>query len=79
MKKRGKGIACMIYPIGFTSYPNPSTAFVKVNQDGTAVVFTGTTEVGQGSTTALAQIAAEELGSSYDAVTMITSDTERTP
>lgn len=79
MKKKGKGIACMIYPIGFTSYPNPSTAFVKVNQDGTAVVFTGATDVGQGSTTALAQIAAEELGIAYDAVTMVTSDTERTP
>lgn len=79
MKKRGKGIACMVYPIGFTSYPNPSTAFVKVNQDGTAVVFTGATDVGQGSTTALAQIAAEELGIPYEAITMVTSDTERTP
>ncbi|MFQ5804283.1 MAG: xanthine dehydrogenase family protein molybdopterin-binding subunit [Candidatus Methylomirabilales bacterium] len=79
MKKRGKGIACMIYPVGFTSYPNPSAAFVKVNQDGTAVVFTGATDVGQGSTTVLAQIAAEELGITHDAVTMVTSDTERTP
>lgn len=79
MKNRGKGIACMIYPIGFTSYPNPSASFVKVNQDGTAVVWTGATDVGQGSTTALAQIAAEELGLSYDAVTMVTADTERTP
>lgn len=79
MKKRGKGVACMVYPIGFTSYPNPSTAFVKVNQDGTAVIFTGTTDVGQGSTTALAQIAADELGISYESVTMVTGDTERTP
>lgn len=79
MKKRGKGIACMVYPIGFTSYPNPSSAFVKVNQDGTAVVYTGAADVGQGSTTALAQIAAEELGISFDAVTMVTADTERTP
>ncbi|MFQ5857242.1 MAG: xanthine dehydrogenase family protein molybdopterin-binding subunit [Anaerolineae bacterium] len=79
MKKRGKGIACMIYPIGFTSYPNPGAAFIKVNLDGTAVVFTGATDVGQGSTTALAQIAAEELGIPYNAVTMVTSDTERTP
>ena len=79
MKKRGKGIACMVYPIGFTSYPNPSAAFVQVNQDGTAVVLTGATDVGQGSTTVLAQIAAEELGIAYDAVTMVTSDTQRTP
>lgn len=79
MKKRGKGMACMHYPIGFTSYPNPGAAFVKVNQDGTAVVFTGAADVGQGSTTALAQIVAEELGVSYEAITMVTSDTERTP
>ncbi len=79
MKKRGKGIACMIYPIGFTSYPNPSAAFVKINPDGTAVVLTGATDVGQGSTTVLAQIAAEELGVPYDNVTLVTSDTERTP
>lgn len=79
MKKRGKGIACMIYPIGFTSYANPSSAFVKVNPDGTAVVLTGATDVGQGSTTVLAQIAAEELGIAYADVTMVTADTERTP
>lgn len=79
MLKRGKGIACMVYPIGFTSYPNPSAAFVKVNPDGTAVVLTGATDVGQGSTTVLAQIAAEELGIAYQDVTLVTADTERTP
>jgi len=79
MKKFGKGIASMFYPIGFTSYPNPGAAFVKVNQDGTAVVYTGATDMGQGSTTILAQIAAEELGIPYEWVTMVTSDTERTP
>jgi len=79
VKKRGKGIACMFYPIGFTSYPNPGSAFVKVNQDGTAVVFTGATDMGQGSTTVLAQIAAEELGIRYEHITMVTGDTEKTP
>ncbi len=79
MKKRGRGIACMIYPIGFTSYPNPGAAFVKVHLDGTVVVLTGATDVGQGSTTALAQIVAEELGVPYEAVTLVTADTERTP
>ncbi|MGE5263131.1 MAG: xanthine dehydrogenase family protein molybdopterin-binding subunit [Acidobacteriota bacterium] len=79
MIKRGKGIACMVYPIGFTSYPNPSSAFVKVHPDGTAVVLTGATDVGQGSTTVLAQIAAEELGIAFEDVTLVTGDTERTP
>jgi len=79
MIKHGKGMASMIYPIGFTSYPNPSAAFVEVNGDGTATVLTGACDVGQGSTTVLAQIAAEELGIEFDAVTMVTADTERTP
>lgn len=79
MLKRGKGIACMVYPIGFTSYPNPSSAFVKVHPDGTAVVLTGATDVGQGSTTVLAQIAAEELGIAFEDITLVTADTERTP
>jgi len=69
----------MLYPIGFTSNPNPSAVFVKVNQDGTAVVYTGATDIGQGSTTVLAQIAAEELGITFEQVTMVTSDTKLTP
>ncbi|MDR7544522.1 MAG: nicotinate dehydrogenase medium molybdopterin subunit [Armatimonadota bacterium] len=79
MHKRGRGVAWMAYPIGFTSYANPSSAFVKVNQDGSVVVWTGAADVGQGSTTALAQIAAEALGVPLDAVVMVTSDTLQTP
>lgn len=79
MKKRGKGIAAMFYPIGFTSYPNPGAAFLKVNQDGTANLYIGTADIGQGSTTVLAQIAAEELGVDYDKVTVVASDTKLTP
>ena len=55
----------MFYPIGFTSYANPGSAFLKVNQDGTANLSIGTVDVGQGSTTIMAQIAAEELGIEY--------------
>lgn len=79
MRRRGRGIAWMAYPIGFTSYANPSAAFVKVNQDGSAVVWTGAADVGQGSTTALAQIAADALGVPLGAVAMVTSDTLQTP
>ena len=35
---------------------------VKLNDDGTANVLTGASDVGQGSDTVLAMIAAEELG-----------------
>ena len=59
MIRRGKGIACMWYPIGFTVMANPSAATVKVNTDGTATLLTGTVETGQGALTVLGQIAAE--------------------
>ena len=62
MKRRGRGMACMWYPIGFTVAANPSAAVVKVNEDGTATLLTGTVETGQGSLTILAQIVAQELG-----------------
>ena len=54
MKRRGRGMATMWYPIGFTVSANPSAAVVKVNEDGTATLLTGTVETGQGSLTILA-------------------------
>ena len=79
MKKRGRGIAAMFYPLGGSAKPNPAAVFVKVNADGTAVVFTGANDIGQGSATILAQIAAEELGIGFDQVKMVMGDTQLTP
>lgn len=79
MKKRGRGIACMWYPIGFTVSANPGAITVKVNEDGTANVLTGTVEIGQGSITVLGQIAAEELGIAPADVTLVSADTDSTP
>ena len=79
MKRRGRGIACMWYPIGFTVAANPSAAVVKVNEDGTATVLTGTVETGQGALTVLGQIAAEELGIASEDVHVVSADTDTTP
>ena len=79
MKRRGRGIACMWYPIGYTVTANPSAAVVKVNEDGTATLLTGTVETGQGSLTVLGQIAAEELGIATDDVHVVSADTDATP
>jgi CO/xanthine dehydrogenase Mo-binding subunit len=79
MKRRGRGIGCMWYPIGFTVDANPSAAVVKVNEDGTATVLTGTVETGQGSLTVLGQIAAEALGIAADDVHLVSADTDVTP
>src|SRR5256714_4675183 len=54
-------------------------AWIRVNADGTATVFTGKVELGQGIVTALAQIAAEELDLPLARVSMISGDTDRTP
>ena len=79
MKRRGRGIACMWYPIGFTVAANPSAAVVKVNEDGTATLLTGTVETGQGSLTILAQIVAQELGIATEDVHVVSADTGHDP
>lgn len=79
MKKRGYGMANMWYGIGNTANPNPAGAFVDFLDDGTAIVLTGCADIGQGSSTVLAQIAAETLGIGIEAVAIISADTEVTP
>jgi len=79
MKRRGSGIGCMWYPIGFTVMANPSAATVKVNEDGTATLLTGTVETGQGALTVLGQIAAQALGISTEDVHVVSADTDTTP
>ncbi len=58
---RGIGIAGFMK--GPAQPPNSaSSAYVKFNEDGSAIVSIGTSEMGQGTITSLAQIAADELG-----------------
>jgi CO/xanthine dehydrogenase Mo-binding subunit len=54
-------------------------AWLRINADGTATVFTGKIELGQGILTALSQIAAEELDLPLTRISMISGDTGRTP
>jgi xanthine dehydrogenase molybdenum-binding subunit len=81
IKNRGIGIAGMIHVSGAKVYTDGdfSSATISMTEEGTATVFTGTTDVGQGSMTALAMIAAEELGVSLEDIHMVTMDTEVTP
>jgi CO/xanthine dehydrogenase Mo-binding subunit len=69
--------------IGFTAsdagaFP-VSTAQIRIQVDGSVLVLSGSTEMGQGSESALAQIAAEELGVPLDAVSVAQSDTGTGP
>src|SRR5215469_90802 len=54
-------------------------AWLRINPDGSATVFTGKVELGQGIVTALAQIAAEELDLPLERIKMISGDTGETP
>ncbi|NHJ00781.1 MAG: xanthine dehydrogenase family protein molybdopterin-binding subunit [Candidatus Heimdallarchaeota archaeon] len=57
---RGIGVSCFMK--GPAQPPNSaSSAYVKFNEDGGIFVSVGTSEMGQGTITSLAQIAAEEL------------------
>ncbi len=79
-KKRGKGIAIMWKAPAMP--PNPgSSAIIRFNEDATANVFVGGQEIGQGTFTVMAQIAAETLGIPYESVRMTVNpvDTRYSP
>jgi xanthine dehydrogenase YagR molybdenum-binding subunit len=57
----------------------PSYAWVRVGADGRAVVVTAMQDIGTGSATAMAQIAAEELGLQVDRVDVSLGDSARGP
>lgn len=80
MKKRGRGIGCNLYGVGFGfNRPDHAAAYIEVADDGTATILSGVCDIGQGSDTILCQIAAEELGIPYEDVRIISSDTAVTP
>ncbi|CAA0093479.1 Nicotinate dehydrogenase subunit B [Starkeya nomas] len=54
-------------------------AWIRIEPNGNATVFTGKAELGQGIRTALMQVAAEELKLPIARLTLITADTGRTP
>jgi CO/xanthine dehydrogenase Mo-binding subunit len=56
-----------------------SSAIIRVFSDGTVSLAVGSADIGQGSKTAFAQIAAEELGVEVDKIRVLTMDTENTP
>jgi len=59
--------------------PKQVDSWLAVAQDGRVTIFSGRVELGTGTRTALAQIAAEELYLPVDGITMVQGDTARTP
>ncbi len=73
----GKGLSCCIKDAGGTF--KIAGATVKMSSDGSAVLLTGTVEMGQGARTALSQVAAEELSLSLDRISVAQLDTDVVP
>jgi 4-hydroxybenzoyl-CoA reductase subunit alpha len=83
-KGRGLGIACSHYVSGaansiIRSDMPHSTVNIKIDRDGGVVVYTGASDIGQGSDTMCAQIAAETLGCLLPRVHVVAADTDLTP
>lgn len=80
MKKRGIGVGCMVYGIGYGfSRPDFSAATIEICRDGSVIVRSGEVDYGQGSDTIFCQMIAEEFGIKYDDINMVVADTFTTP
>jgi len=73
--RRGRGLATAMQGSGVAG-SELGGASIKMNEDGSFNVMTGATDIGQGSDTVLAQIAAETLGVGLDKIIMHSSDTD---
>ncbi|HBR15549.1 MAG TPA: 4-hydroxybenzoyl-CoA reductase subunit alpha [Candidatus Omnitrophica bacterium] len=78
---RGIGIGIAADVMGSKMYKSHESAgsIVKVEEDGSVYLFTGAADTGQGSNTALSQIACQELGVSFSRIKCTSGDTEITP
>src|SRR5690348_11081479 len=83
-KGKGLGMACSHYisgaskPVNWTGEPH-ATVKIKLDFDGSIVVLSGAADIGQGSTTILAQTVAEVLGLELARVRVVTGDSEVVP
>ncbi len=79
--RNGLGVA--IFSYGSGTYPvcvEPASARLILNQDGSVHLQVGATEIGQGSDTAFAQMAAESLGITFKKIHVVSAqDTDVTP
>jgi len=81
---RGIGVAGSMYISGtnYAVYPNDmpqSGIMVRLDRSGLANVYTGTSDIGQGCTSVMATIVAEELGLTLDQVRVTAADSDTCP
>lgn len=80
----GLGVAVSMYISGtnYPVYPNDmpqSSVCLRIDRSGRVLIFSGTSDIGQGSNTVLCQIAREELGINQQQIHVISGDTDLTP
>ena len=78
-RRRGRGMGLSVVVKDGGGANKPAHAFVKATTTGGVIVGSGTTEIGQGSTTALTSIAAEVLNCERDRVSLTPVDTHASP
>jgi CO/xanthine dehydrogenase Mo-binding subunit len=76
--KRGLGMGCLMQGSSIPGV-DMGSAFIKMNEDGSFNLLVGATDLGTGSDTVLAQIAAEVLGVEVQKILVRSSDTDVTP
>jgi len=81
---RGLGMACSHYvsgaakPVHWTGEPH-ATVNLRLDFDGSITLLTGAADIGQGSSTLLAMVAAEVLGIGLERIRVIAADSALTP
>ncbi len=82
--RKGLGFACSHYisgaskPVNWTGEPH-ATVKIKLDFDGSVVVLSGAADIGQGSTTILAQSVGEVLGLDLARIRVVTGDSDVVP
>ncbi len=76
IRSSGKGIAISLKS---TATPSTSSAYIKMNSDGSVTLMCNTVEMGQGSRTVFKQIISEELGLPFEKVVVLDPDVNVAP
>ncbi len=77
--RKGRGIGVCWYGCGNTGLSNPSTIKIAIDAEGRVVLHQGAIDIGQGSNTVIAQIAADALGVELAKFVLKPADTDITP
>ena len=78
--RKGRGMAVLLHGTGAAgALPDPASATIMINADGTVNLMTAAADDGQGNRTVLAQIASEILGIEFEKIVLSATDTAVTP